>query len=122
MRANIAAYTECDEWVDGLVDYLFENRRVACEYINGNIEGLRALEGEATYLLWIDASAVCGDSVALCKRLRELTGLYLSDGLEYGECARAFVRMTLGTQRERVMDGLARLKRGIEEIRREGKL
>lgn len=117
MKANIAAYTECDEWVDGLRRYLFENRRVACEYINGRIDGLRTVDAEATYLLWIDISAVSGDSVEFCRRLRELTGLYLSDGAEYGECGRAFVRMNLGTQRERVLDGLERLRRGVEIIR-----
>lgn len=120
MKANIAAYTECDDWVDELRAYLFENRHLACEYINGRIEGLRAIDAEATYLLWIDISAVSDDSVEFCRRLRELTGLYLSDGAEYGECGRAFVRMNLGTQRSRVIDGLERLRRGVELIKEGG--
>lgn len=122
MKANIAAFTECDGWVDSLVDYLFENRRLAAEYINRNIEGLYATSGEATYLLWIDISRVEEDSVKFCRRLRELTGLYLSDGAEYGECGRSFVRMNLGTQRSRVLDGLERLKRGTEAIVKEKSL
>ena len=114
MPANIAAYTECDAWVDAMLDYVFENKRIAAEYINGKIDGLRAECSLATYLLWIDISALSLDSVDFCEKLREYTGLYLSDGAEYGECGRAFVRMNLATQRVRVMDGLERLKRGCE--------
>ena len=113
MGACIAAFTDCDEWVDGLVEYVFENRRIAEEYIRDNIPDLRAVSSDATYLLWIDISAVSDDSVEFCKELRERTGLYLSDGYEYGECGKTFVRMNLATQRSRVLDGLERLRRGV---------
>ena len=113
MTANIAAFTECDEWVDEMLDYVFENKRIACEYINTKIDGIRAAYSRATYLLWIDISGVADDSVDFCEKLRESTGLYLSDGAEYGEAGRRFVRMNLATQRERVLDGLDRLKRGV---------
>ena len=120
MCAGIAAFTECDGWVDELVRYVFENKRVACEYINGRIPGLTAQPSSATYLLWIDISALSRDSVDFCRRLREATGLYLSDGEEYGECGRCFVRMNLATQRERVLDGLARLESFCSELLRRG--
>lgn len=115
MTANIAAFTECDEWVDEMREYVFENKRIACEYINGNIKGMKASFSRATYLLWIDISGVSDDSVDFCEKLRASTGLYLSDGAEYGESGRCFVRMNLATQRSRVLDGLERLKRGADE-------
>lgn len=118
MNANIAAFTECDGWVDALREYLFENRRIAQEYINVRIDGMTAVSADATYLLWIDISEISSDSVKFCEELRRLTGLYLSDGAEYGECGRKFVRMNLATQRERVLDGLERLARGVSEIKR----
>ena len=115
MQANIAAFTECDEWVDEMLKYVFENKRIACDFINNEINGMKAAFSEATYLLWIDISGVSKDSVDFCEKLRETTGLYLSDGAEYGEPGRSFVRMNLATQRARVLDGLARLKRGAEQ-------
>ncbi len=110
MGAGIAAFTECDEWVDGLREYIFENRRVAEEFIGESLPALHAVKADATYLLWVDISAVSDDSVKFCRALREKTGLYLSDGAEYGECGGCFVRINLATQRERVLDGLGRLK------------
>ena len=115
MTANIAAFTECDAWIDEMLEYVFDNKRIACDFINSEIKGMKASFSKATYLLWIDISGVAEDSVDFCARLRESTGLYLSDGKEYGECGKSFVRMNLATQRERVLDGLKRLKLGAEE-------
>ena len=120
MVAGIAAFSQSDEWVDSLVSYIFENRALAQECINKSIPGIRAISGDATYLLWIDISGICDDSVAFTERLRELTGLYLSEGREYGECGKSFVRMNLATQRSRLLDGLERLRRGVEIMAKEG--
>ena len=114
MTANIAAFTECDRWLDELVEYLFENRRLAESYIAENIPCITAVKGDATYLLWLDVSRITNDSVELCEWLRRETGLYLSEGAEYGDCGRCFVRMNLATQRERVRDGLERLRRFVK--------
>ena len=118
MCANIAAFNECDGWVDEMLAYVFENKRIAADFINSEIPGLKANYSRATYLLWIDISGVSDDSVDFCEQLRASTGLYLSDGAEYGESGRRFVRMNLATQRERVLDGLSRLKKGVESYKR----
>ena len=120
MVAGIAAFSESDEWVDSLVSYIFENRALAQECINKSIPGICAVSGDATYLLWIDISEITNDSVLFTERLRELTGLYLSEGREYGECGSSFVRMNLATQRSRLLDGLERLRRGVEIMVKEG--
>lgn len=116
MCAGIAAYSECDSWLDSLNSYLFENRDVAVKYIKENIPKLVPIEADATYLLWIDISAVSDSSVEFAEAVRKMTGLYLSDGEEYGEPGRHFVRMNLATQRSRLLDGLSRLKRATEEL------
>ena len=113
MSANIAAFSECDAWVDEMREYVFENKRIACDYINSNIKGMKAAFSEATYLLWIDISGIAEDSVDFCEKLRRTTGLYLCDGAEYGEQGRSFVRMNLATSRIRVLDGLNRLKEAV---------
>ena len=121
VSAAIAAFTQSDGWVDALREYLYNNRRMAQDYIKERISALRTVRAEATYLLWIDISAVTDDSVCFVKRVRELTGLYLSDGEEYGAPGKSFVRMNLGTQRARVLDGLERLERAVEIMKKEGR-
>ena len=74
---------------------------------------LHVVYSEATYLLWIDCSKVTDDSVELVEAIKKKTGLYLSDGYEYGENGKAFVRMNVACPQMRLMDGLKRLREGV---------
>ena len=116
MQASVAALTECDGWLDALVSYVNENKRIATEFISCEIPDITVPRSDATYLLWVDVSRICHDGEYFAKELRRLTGLYISSGAQYGECARGYVRINLATQRSRVLDGLERLKRGAEII------
>ena len=114
--ASVAAFKEGGEWLDELLEYLFENRRIAENYIAGNILGIKAVHADATYLLWINISDITENSEVFAKRVRELTGLYLSDGVEYGSGGEGFVRMNLATCRANLLDGLERLKIAVERL------
>ena len=112
--APVAAFTKGAAWLDSLRIYLWENRKYAQDFIQREIPGMHAVSGEATYLLWIDATNVSlpaevkktGD---LSEYIRQRSGLYLSDGREYRN-GDGFLRMNLACPRSRVTDGLQRLK------------
>ena len=72
------------------------------------------VSSEATYLLWIDFRRITEKDVELKDFLRRETGLYLCEGSEYGKAGEGFLRMNAACPRERLKDGLMRLKRGIE--------
>jgi cystathionine beta-lyase len=116
MDANIAAYRDGDAWLDALVEYIFENRAFAESYIRENIPKLKAVSADATYLLWVDISAYSDDSVRFCEDLRKKTGLFLSDGTEYGSGGECFVRINLATQRANVAEGMKRLREYVENL------
>ena len=50
--APVAAFTRGGEWLDKLNAYVWENRIFAERFIEAEIEGVHAVKGEATYLLW----------------------------------------------------------------------
>ncbi len=112
--APIAAFERGEKWLNDLNEYLWENRQFAEIYIKNEIPQVRAVKGKATYLLWIDCTNILNKSVDLCKFIRAESGLYLSDGNEYRN-GDGFLRMNLACPRERLEDGLLRLKRSIEE-------
>ncbi len=111
-----AAFNEGEQWLDALCEYLFENRRIAEDFIERELPRLKVTKAQATYLLWVNISSYSPSSVQLCDQIREKSGLYISDGYEYGECANGFVRINLATQRDRLYDGLMRLKKALSEI------
>lgn len=117
MEANIAAFTKGYEYVSELQEYIYENKKIVKEYLEKELPLLYLVPSEATYLLWIDVSAYNIDSVTLVNLIKERTGLILSDGLEYGENGKYFVRMNVGTSRNVVKDGLNRLKEAMKSIK-----
>ncbi len=112
--ATIAALNEGEEWLDELNEYVDKNKHTAADFINNNIDGIRALYDHATYLLWIDLRGLPGNGAGFAKFLRKKTGLFLSTGEIYGKAGQGFLRMNLACPASFVEDGLKRLKTGVE--------
>lgn len=110
----IAAFNESEEWLDELREYLFENKKIVREFVREQIHGIKVIDSHATYLLWLDCSKICEDATELKEHIRKTTGLILSEGEEYGSCGKAFLRLNTATNKENILDGLNRLKKGIE--------
>ena len=119
--ATVAAYEEGGEWLDGLRAYLYENKRLVREFLAAELPEITMPTAQATYLLWLDCSALPGDKTDLAGYIRRKTGLFLNSGLSYGEAGRSFMRLNIASPRAMVEDGLRRLKQGIEAFKEENK-
>lgn len=113
-RAAIAAFTRGGPWLDELREYLWKNRRLAEAFIRERLPECRAVKAEATYLLWLDVSAF-GSGKTVAGRLRTKTGLYVSEGGQYGKGGEGFLRINLACPRLTLEDGLRRLAQGLSE-------
>ena len=122
MAATIAAFNEGEEWLKQACEYIWENRRSVTEYFEQELPMIKVVPGDATYLLWLDCAGILDsdrgfhgitDSVKLAEYIRKTSGLFLCDGMEYGEAGRYFLRMNIACPRERVLDGLARMKKSL---------
>lgn len=112
--AAITAFEKGGEWLDELRQVISDNRKTVEEYLKDEIPKIKAVKGEATYLLWLDISGLEGDVASFQTFLREETGLFLSPGSIFGEQGREFLRMNIACPRKVLMDGLSRLKKGVE--------
>lgn len=113
--AAIAAFTKGGEWLDQLLNYLRINKSTVDDYVKNNIKEIKVVPSDATYLLWLDCSRITDNSIELCKFIRKETGLYLSEGAEYGGNGKYFLRMNIACPKANVEEGLKRLKLGIEK-------
>ena len=111
--AAITAFEKGERWLDELLLYVSENRRTVEDFLLKEIPGIKAVRGEATYLMWLDISKVKGDVSRFGASLRAKTGLFLSPGYIFGEQGRNFLRMNIACPRSLLMDGLSRLKKGV---------
>jgi len=115
--AAVAAFNEGEDWLNEMCEYVFENRRIADKYIKEKIPEIKLIDGDATYLLWLDMTSLGCDSKTLYKTIREKTGLFVSTGSVYGKCGDGFLRMNIACPRIYLEDGLDRLKRGVQELK-----
>lgn len=118
ITATIAAFQKGRKWLEELREYIECNKQKAVEYIHYHIPELYVIPSQATYLLWVDCSKICLDSVQLVEYIRKETGLYVSDGQEYGKNGRQFIRINVACPYHRMMDGLKRLNEGIKSFQR----
>lgn len=116
--AAVAAFDHGEEWLNEMREYVFENRRILSEFVKSNIPDIKVIDGDATYLVWVDISSLNTDSAKACKIIRDTTGLFITSGSVYGKCGNGFARINVACPRSYLNDGLERLKRGIEEIKK----
>lgn len=113
IEAAVAAFDKGEGWLDALREYVYQNKRAVADFLEGRLPALKLVPSQATYLLWIDCSAVTDDTDALTAAIRERTGLYLSAGRQFGGNGERFVRMNIACPRSVLMEGLERLKTAL---------
>ena len=109
LAATRAAYTDCDEWLDGLKEYLMGSRDMVVEYIAANMPKVKVSPLEATYLMWLDCRALGLSQQELLDRIAA-AHVRVNDGLFFGEMGRGFIRLNIGCPRSQIMAALEQLK------------
>jgi len=112
----VAAYNKGEEWLQQMLTYVQGNIDEVVSYIKENIPQLKVIIPQASYLVFIDFSALQlnqKDIVALCTNRAHLA---LNDGSIYGEEGNGYMRINLACPRSMVRQALAQLKDAITSI------
>lgn len=95
VTAAVTAWTECDDWLAAVIGVVDENRRALGGLLDRHLPGCRYTPPDATYLAWIDCTALgLGDAPATVFRDR---GVELSPGLQFGPQGAGHVRLNMAT-------------------------
>ena len=108
--ATIAAYTEGEEWLRQLLDYLEENNRCFRAFCAERLPRFPLARLEGTYLEWMDCRALHTPSEGLEHRLAEEARLWLNAGTMYGPEGEGFMRWNIACPRSRMLEGLKRFE------------
>ena len=113
VTAVMAAYNDSEDWLDELKEVLYENKQTVKEFLASELPVVKLVECDATYLLWLDCSALRMPSKALSGFLRQNQGLFLSAGSDFGRNGDDFLRMNIACPPELLSEGLMKLKAGV---------
>ena len=114
VTAAIAAFTEGGEWLDELRAYIKQGKDLVKSYLAEHLPQIQVVSEDATYLLWLDCSAVTSDSEEFAESIRKNTGLFLTGGYQYRGNGTGFVRLNIACPHSVIEDGLRRFKQGVE--------
>jgi cysteine-S-conjugate beta-lyase len=111
-----AAYSpEGAAWVDDLVVYLEENRRLFDGAVAA-IPGLRGMALEGTYLSWVDFSGTGMPREDFTARVEREAKLAVSHGPAFGKGGESFLRFNIAMPRAQIEEAGARLARAFADL------
>ena len=111
-----AAWQGGDTWLNELIDYLSENKRIFEEGV-GKIPGLRAMHIEATYLCWVDFNDTGMDREGFTRRVEQVAQIAVNHGITFGAGGDTFLRFNIACRRQLVSEAVGRLARAFSDLR-----
>lgn len=113
IEANVAAFTQGDEWLDGARAVIARNAHHAKEVLARELPQVGYLVPDATYFAWLDLRALdLGDDPAAW--LIDNAKVWMNSGHAFGEAGRGYARMNLATTQTLLDEGLRRI---VEAVR-----
>jgi cysteine-S-conjugate beta-lyase len=106
--ASTSAYSDSQEWLDGVLITLDENRNLVKKLIDTKIPTIKYRIPDFGYLAWLDVSAL-GLGSDPAAQILERSKLALNAGVLYGPKHSNFVRFNFGTSEEIINQAFERL-------------
>ena len=116
MLAAVAAFSEeSDEWLDGLLAALDENRRLLADLLERHLPGARYRMPDAGYLAWVDLTDL-GWGPNPAKQILRQAKVALHFGPAFGAEGAGHVRVNFGTSPEILTEAIERIARARTAI------
>ena len=115
-----AAYSNGDEWLDQLLDYIDGNIQYLMQFAERHLPRIKVIRPEATYMAWINFRGLGLNDKALNQFIIHNAGLGLNQGIQFGPGGEGFMRMNLACPRSVIQKGLEQLKEAVSRMDEKG--
>ncbi len=105
-----AAYSKGEEWYQAMHRYVKDNIDYIGQYTKDNLPGVRMVEHEGTYLVWLDFRETGLDVETLEHKIVHEAKLWLDGGAMFGEDGKGFQRINAACPRKTLSEAMERLK------------
>lgn len=116
MIACEAAYRHGAAWADAMVAYVRGNHQTLTSDMQALGGAIRVVPADALYLAWLDCRNLGMDADALEKFMLTKAGVWMINGLAFGEAGRGYMRMNLGCPAATVNEAIRRIGAAINGI------
>lgn len=113
ITAAQAAYESGDEWYDAATAYIKSNIDFAADFVRNNLPGVKLIDTQGTYLLWLDFRNLGISTVELDDILINRAKLWLDSGKIFGKAGEGFQRINTTCPRSILKEALSRIAKVI---------
>lgn len=114
--ATVAAFKNGEQWRQEMLKYVEGNIDFVIDYCKANIPQIVPVRPEASYLVWLDCTALGLDHDALNDLFINKARLALNDGEMFGPGGEGHMRLNVGTQRAVLEKALGQLKEAVNQL------
>jgi cysteine-S-conjugate beta-lyase len=111
--ASIAAYSEGNEWLEALLDYINLNVDYVIDYCRKMIPEVIPVTPEATYMIWLDCRRLGMTVKELQNFFTKSAGIGMNEGSTFGPGGEGFMRMNLGTTHKTVVKAMEQIENAV---------
>ena len=104
-----AAYQYGEEWLCDLKSYLYSNLEYTREYLKSNLPGVKLIEPQGTYLVWLDFTYLNLSKKEMEDLIVHKAKLWLDPGHIFGVSGKGFERINIACP-------LSILKKALEQL------
>lgn len=108
--ATEAAYAHGDEWYAAMKNYVRDNIAFAKTYVGKNLPGVRMIDTQGTYLIWLDFRQTGLTVEELDHKIIYEAGLWLDSGKIFGKMGEGFERINVACPRAVLQEALERIQ------------
>lgn len=108
--ATEAAYAHGDEWYAAMKNYVRDNIAFARAYVEENLPGVRIIDTQGTYLIWLDFRQTGLTVEQLDHKIIYEAGLWLDSGKIFGKTGEGFERINVACPRAVLQEALDRIQ------------
>ncbi len=112
-----AAYTHGDDWLEQMLEYLWENYLFLENFFDTNLPKVKVMKPEATFLIWLNFTEYGMKNRELLNYVSEKAKVGLNDGGKFGTGGEGWLRLNIGCPRSVLVEALERLGKAFGEIR-----
>lgn len=103
------AYTECDDWLSELRNYIRDNISFTEAYFAEHMPELKIVKAEGTYLLWVDCRDLSKNESDLIEWIQNKSRVCVSFGTSFGAVGEGFIRLNIGAPRALLKEAFERM-------------
>ena len=116
MVATEAAFTKGESWRTQMISYIEQNIDYVDSYLKEHIPQVKLVKPQASYLVWLDFTALGMEHKALVEWLINVAHLAMNDGSMFGAEGEQHMRMNVGTQRATLAQALENLRKAVNDL------